>query len=200
MSFHLQHCWIWVTSLNNCSSLCSGFCDVATYFYHWTVLLIWTDGTWIAVRLPYLLLCNLTTCSALPQNLTSYDVCSILLGTSTLFVWVGVIRYLGYFQTYNVRHESNIHQVKHVFVTLTQVSLTCAFSAFSFLPPGRVGAYINYAGVIAQSAAVLLLCWDDLSWLYFLWLDCPGTLSWKGRCSFSGLMMCKYPCVYGSKW
>ncbi|XP_077189263.1 mucolipin-2 isoform X2 [Paroedura picta] len=36
------------------------------------------------------------------KNLASYDVCSILLGTSTLFVWVGVIRYLGYFQTYNV--------------------------------------------------------------------------------------------------
>uniref|UniRef100_A0A8C5KKR7 Mucolipin 2 n=2 Tax=Jaculus jaculus TaxID=51337 RepID=A0A8C5KKR7_JACJA len=36
------------------------------------------------------------------KNLTSYDLCSILLGTSTLFVWVGVIRYLGYFQTYNV--------------------------------------------------------------------------------------------------
>ncbi|KAM3839645.1 mucolipin-2 isoform 2-T2 [Vipera latastei] len=36
------------------------------------------------------------------KNLTSYDVCSIFLGTSTLFVWVGVIRYLGYFQTYNV--------------------------------------------------------------------------------------------------
>ncbi|KAH0618458.1 hypothetical protein JD844_017681 [Phrynosoma platyrhinos] len=36
------------------------------------------------------------------KNLTSYDVCSIFLGTSTLLVWVGVIRYLGYFQTYNV--------------------------------------------------------------------------------------------------
>uniref|UniRef100_A0A6J0TXE4 Mucolipin-2 isoform X1 n=1 Tax=Pogona vitticeps TaxID=103695 RepID=A0A6J0TXE4_9SAUR len=36
------------------------------------------------------------------KNLTSYDVCSIFLGTSTLFVWAGVIRYLGYFQTYNV--------------------------------------------------------------------------------------------------
>ncbi|KAL7984952.1 hypothetical protein Chor_003522 [Crotalus horridus] len=36
------------------------------------------------------------------KNLTSYDVCSIFLGTSTLFAWVGVIRYLGYFQTYNV--------------------------------------------------------------------------------------------------
>ncbi|XP_030640860.1 mucolipin-2 [Chanos chanos] len=36
------------------------------------------------------------------KNLTSYDVCSIFLGTSTLMVWVGVIRYLGYFQKYNV--------------------------------------------------------------------------------------------------
>ncbi|XP_035764108.1 mucolipin-2-like [Neolamprologus brichardi] len=36
------------------------------------------------------------------QNLTNYDVCSIFLGTSTLLVWVGVIRYLGYFQKYNV--------------------------------------------------------------------------------------------------
>ncbi|XP_075471762.1 mucolipin-2 isoform X3 [Ascaphus truei] len=36
------------------------------------------------------------------KNLTSYDVCSLLLGTSTLLVWVGVIRYLGYFQKYNV--------------------------------------------------------------------------------------------------
>ncbi|XP_063113595.1 mucolipin-2 isoform X3 [Cavia porcellus] len=36
------------------------------------------------------------------KNLTNYDLCSILLGTSTLFVWVGVIRYLGYFQAYNM--------------------------------------------------------------------------------------------------
>ncbi|XP_056614691.1 mucolipin-2 isoform X2 [Triplophysa dalaica] len=36
------------------------------------------------------------------KSLTNYDVCSIFLGTSTLLVWVGVIRYLGYFQKYNV--------------------------------------------------------------------------------------------------
>ncbi|XP_043554525.1 mucolipin-2-like isoform X4 [Chiloscyllium plagiosum] len=38
----------------------------------------------------------------LHKNLTTYDICSIFLGTSTLFTWVGVIRYLGYFQKYNV--------------------------------------------------------------------------------------------------
>ncbi|XP_066548065.1 mucolipin-3 isoform X2 [Amia ocellicauda] len=36
------------------------------------------------------------------KNLTSYDICSILLGTSTMLVWVGVIRYLGFFQKYNI--------------------------------------------------------------------------------------------------
>ncbi|XP_027883753.1 mucolipin-3 isoform X2 [Xiphophorus couchianus] len=33
---------------------------------------------------------------------TSYDVCSIFLGTGTMFVWIGVIRYMGYFKKYNI--------------------------------------------------------------------------------------------------
>uniref|UniRef100_A0A667W7Y2 Mucolipin TRP cation channel 1a n=1 Tax=Myripristis murdjan TaxID=586833 RepID=A0A667W7Y2_9TELE len=36
------------------------------------------------------------------KNMSSYDVCGILLGTSTLLVWVGVIRYLTFFQKYNI--------------------------------------------------------------------------------------------------
>ncbi|XP_040263859.1 mucolipin-3 isoform X1 [Bufo bufo] len=36
------------------------------------------------------------------KSLTSYDVCSILLGTSTMFVWLGVLRYLGLFKKYNM--------------------------------------------------------------------------------------------------
>ncbi|KAF7660020.1 hypothetical protein LDENG_00290020 [Lucifuga dentata] len=34
--------------------------------------------------------------------LTNYDDCSILLGTATMLVWVGVIRYLGFFKKYNI--------------------------------------------------------------------------------------------------
>ncbi|XP_041862988.1 mucolipin-3 isoform X2 [Melanotaenia boesemani] len=34
--------------------------------------------------------------------LTSYNVCSIFLGTGTMFVWIGVIRYMGYFRKYNI--------------------------------------------------------------------------------------------------
>ncbi|XP_033927952.1 mucolipin-1 [Melopsittacus undulatus] len=36
------------------------------------------------------------------KNFAGYDICSILLGTSTLLVWVGVIRYLTFFQKYNI--------------------------------------------------------------------------------------------------
>lgn len=40
------------------------------------------------------------------QNVTNYDVCSIFLGTATLLVWVSAIRYLGYFEKYNVSVQS----------------------------------------------------------------------------------------------
>ncbi|KAM4749900.1 mucolipin-1a isoform 2-T2 [Anableps anableps] len=41
------------------------------------------------------------------KTMSSYDICAILLGTSTLLVWVGVIRYLTFFQKYNVSHKSS---------------------------------------------------------------------------------------------
>ncbi|XP_026062808.1 mucolipin-3 isoform X1 [Carassius auratus] len=36
------------------------------------------------------------------KELTNYDVCSILLGTATMFVWIGVMRYLSFFQKYYI--------------------------------------------------------------------------------------------------
>ncbi|XP_034039935.1 mucolipin-3-like [Thalassophryne amazonica] len=36
------------------------------------------------------------------KYLTNYDVCSILLGTATMLVWIGVVRYLGFFKKYNI--------------------------------------------------------------------------------------------------
>ncbi|KAM8930546.1 mucolipin-3 [Pelodytes ibericus] len=36
------------------------------------------------------------------KSLASYDVCSIFLGTATMLVWLGVIRYLGFFEKYNL--------------------------------------------------------------------------------------------------
>ncbi|TRY94273.1 hypothetical protein DNTS_007116 [Danionella cerebrum] len=36
------------------------------------------------------------------KNLTNYDVCSILLGTATMLVWTGVMRYLSFSQKYYI--------------------------------------------------------------------------------------------------
>uniref|UniRef100_A0A665U1P4 Mucolipin-1-like n=1 Tax=Echeneis naucrates TaxID=173247 RepID=A0A665U1P4_ECHNA len=44
----------------------------------------------------------LTITGTIIKNISSYDLCGILLGTSTLLVWVGVIRYLTFFQKYNI--------------------------------------------------------------------------------------------------
>lgn len=48
--------------------------------------------------------------------MSSYDLCGILLGTSTLLVWVGVIRYLTFFQKYNVSYR---YAVEHQLMTLS---------------------------------------------------------------------------------
>ncbi|XP_016072934.1 PREDICTED: mucolipin-1 isoform X5 [Miniopterus natalensis] len=57
------------------------------------------------------------------KNLASYDICSILLGTSTLLVWVGVIRYLTFFHNYNVslyphRHAAGGLAQRHAILLL----------------------------------------------------------------------------------
>lgn len=120
---------MYLGDLSKWSANCSGLIFVMWQHpfnigLHCFICLTW----WNFIKLICLLLCNLTICSLwIPQNLRSYDVCSILLGTSTLFVWVGVIRYLGYFQTYNVRMKWNIQQLKFIPVTLIQVSFMCNF-------------------------------------------------------------------------
>ncbi|KAK1339860.1 hypothetical protein QTO34_018418 [Cnephaeus nilssonii] len=62
------------------------------------------DGFVILMCLTSLILCFRSVIKGiqLQQSLTSYDVCSILLGTSTLLVWLGVIRYLSFFHKYNL--------------------------------------------------------------------------------------------------
>ncbi|KAJ8332500.1 hypothetical protein SKAU_G00422890 [Synaphobranchus kaupii] len=60
----------------------------------WYILIIISDSLTIAGSI---LKMEIQT-----KNLTNYDVCSILLGTATMLVWVGVLRYLGFFQKYNI--------------------------------------------------------------------------------------------------
>ncbi|XP_027011758.1 mucolipin-1a [Tachysurus fulvidraco] len=68
--------------------------DRMEFINGWYILLIISDvltitGSLIKIRIE-------------SKEISSYDVCGILLGTSTLLVWVGVIRYLSFFQKYNI--------------------------------------------------------------------------------------------------
>ncbi|KAJ8251667.1 hypothetical protein GJAV_G00223820 [Gymnothorax javanicus] len=68
--------------------------DRLEFINGWYILLVVSDvftitGSFIKIGIDY-------------KNLSSYDVCGILLGTSTLLVWVGVIRYFSFFQKYNI--------------------------------------------------------------------------------------------------
>ncbi|KAM6342898.1 mucolipin-3 isoform 3-T4 [Alca torda] len=96
------------------------------------------------------------------KSLTSYDVCSILLGTSTMLVWLGVIRYLGFFQKYNVRISWDLR---------------------------AVASHPNTASSITQRNEVLLLCGHDLPGLLFLWMDRTGTIPCKVSLSEHGFRM-----------
>uniref|UniRef100_A0AAY4C043 Polycystin cation channel PKD1/PKD2 domain-containing protein n=1 Tax=Denticeps clupeoides TaxID=299321 RepID=A0AAY4C043_9TELE len=73
-------------------SVCWG--DRMEFINGWYILLIISDALTIAGTIMKI--------GIESKNLSSYDECGILLGTSTLLVWVGVIRYLSFFQKYNI--------------------------------------------------------------------------------------------------
>lgn len=102
------------------------------------------------------------------QTLSSYDVCGILLGTSTLLVWVGVIRYLSFFQKYNVcgtlivfcgRESPSSQPMSLRFIS----DLDC-----------------DSAGCVPQRHPLLLLRGCHLFRILLLWVDCARPVSHKG--------------------
>ncbi|XP_037105874.1 mucolipin-3 isoform X2 [Syngnathus acus] len=70
------------------------WCDRLEFINGWYILIIASD---LLTIVGSILKIDIYT-----KVLTSYDVCSIFLGTGTMFVWIGVIRYMGYFHKYNI--------------------------------------------------------------------------------------------------
>ncbi|MEQ2162128.1 hypothetical protein GOODEAATRI_016637, partial [Goodea atripinnis] len=100
----------------------------------------------------------------LQQTMSSYDICAILLGTSTLLVWVGVIRYLTFFQKYNVSRRE--------IVPLTRQSASLTFAPFL----NSSDSHHHTPSSIAQCDSLLLLRSCHLSGLLLLWLDRTRTV------------------------
>lgn len=42
-------------------------------------------------------------------EMEEWSICSLCLGTGNMLVWFGVLRYFGFFKTYNVRNRINIY-------------------------------------------------------------------------------------------
>ncbi|MEQ2229905.1 Mucolipin-1, partial [Ilyodon furcidens] len=98
------------------------------------------------------------------KTMSSYDICAILLGTSTLLVWVGVIRYLTFFQKYNVSRRE--------IVPLTRQSASLTFAPFL----NSSDSHHHTPSSIAQCDSLLLLRSCHLSGLLLLWLDRTRTV------------------------
>ncbi|KAL2100942.1 hypothetical protein ACEWY4_002703 [Coilia grayii] len=88
----LQHEFVQFFRQRLARTVCWG--DRMEFINGWYILLIVSDvltiiGSFIKIGIE-------------SKGIASYDLCAILLGTSTLLVWVGVIRYLTFFQKYNI--------------------------------------------------------------------------------------------------
>ena len=82
-----------------------------------------------------------------------WDICSVLLGTGNLFVWFGVLRYLGFFRTYNML----IITLKKAFPSVLRF-LLCAlliYAGFTFCGWLIFGPYHSK---VSHSQVTLLKC------------------------------------------
>ena len=100
------HCWFWIIikrhisyPLFQVSTLLSGlFCEFLFFVkhqHHWNVriyCLLDHSVFWLV----------LISSQHAQSSSENYDVCALMLGTGSLLVWMGVIRYIGFFKTFNV--------------------------------------------------------------------------------------------------
>ncbi|XP_029285359.1 LOW QUALITY PROTEIN: mucolipin-3 [Cottoperca gobio] len=80
-----------------CKNLCGKdvpWSDRLEFVNGWYILIIASDT--------FTIIGSILKIEIQTKVLTSYDVCSIFLGIGTMFVWIGVIRYMGYFKKYNI--------------------------------------------------------------------------------------------------
>jgi mucolipin len=114
-----------------------------------------------------------------------WDVCSVLLGTGNLFVWFGVLRYLGFFRTYNML----IVTLKKAFPSVLRF-LLCAmliYAGFTFCGWLIFGPYhfkVRLILSLKSSLIYISLCFTVSN--YFVYLRVPFFVGerWRYVCYF----------------
>ncbi|XP_056263819.1 mucolipin-1-like [Pseudoliparis swirei] len=111
------------------------------------------------------------------KTLSSYDMCGILLGTSTLLVWVGVIRYLSFFQKYNIL----IVTLSAAFPNVIRFSCCAAviYMGYCFCGWIVLGPYhTKFRSLSTVSECLFSLINGDDMFVTFHEMERSGTLVW----------------------
>ncbi|XP_074553319.1 mucolipin-1b [Halichoeres trimaculatus] len=111
------------------------------------------------------------------KNISSYDICGILLGTSTLLVWVGVIRYLSFFQKYNIL----IVTLRAAFPNVIRFCLCAAaiYLGYCFCGWIVLGPYhTKFRSLSMVSECLFSLINGDDMFVTFAEMERSGTLVW----------------------
>ena len=93
-----------------------------------------------------------------------WDFCSIFLGTGNLLVWIGMLRYLGFFATYNaliLTLKGKTNTTKNKIPSLKWLRNDQRLSVFR---------------CISQCCKVYNMCGAGVCWIYILWMDCVCAL------------------------
>lgn len=111
------------------------------------------------------------------KNMSSYDVCGILLGTSTLLAWVGVIRYLSFFQKYNIL----IITLRAAFPNVIRFCFCVAFIYLGYCFCGWIvlGPYhVKFRSLSMVSECLFSLINGDDMFVTFAGMQESSTLVW----------------------
>ncbi|KAJ7992709.1 hypothetical protein DPEC_G00281490 [Dallia pectoralis] len=146
-----------------------GWADRMEFINGWYILLIISDiltiiGSFIKIGIE-------------SKNLSSYDVCGILLGTSTLLVWVGVIRYLSFFQKYNiliVTMRAAFPNVVRFCLCVAAIYLGYCFCGWIVLGP----YHAKFRSLSMVSECLFSLINGDDMFVTFAEIQKSGTLVW----------------------
>eukprot|EP00063_Salmo_salar_P074127 XP_014048962.1 PREDICTED: mucolipin-1-like isoform X2 [Salmo salar] len=111
------------------------------------------------------------------KNMSLYDVCGILLGTSTLLVWVGVLRYLSFFQKYNiliVTLRAAFPNVIRFCLCIAAIYLGYCFCGWIVLGP----YHTKFRSLSMVSECLFSLINGDDMFVTFAEMQKSGTLVW----------------------
>ncbi|ROL01491.1 Mucolipin-3 [Anabarilius grahami] len=136
------------------------FSDRMQFINGWCILIIVSDVLTITGSLLKIIIQL--------KAVASYDLCSILLGTGTMLVWIGVLRYMGYLRKYNIL----IITLRAAFPNVIRFTCCAAMIYLGYCFCGWIvlGPYHSKAG-IRQASINVWICTAESDFMQFRTLN-----------------------------